>query len=97
MTFLQTIRAAGGRVRAAGASEGGGHRFARLLALAAVGVFAATAYAAPALAANALQKVGFSSLPGGGVQVVLTLAQPAPGREENPTFCSALAASAGAA
>ncbi|OYV75626.1 MAG: hypothetical protein B7Z66_12035 [Chromatiales bacterium 21-64-14] len=44
------------------------YRLARLLAMAAVTVLAGTACAASAFAANALQKLGFSSLPGGDVQ-----------------------------
>ncbi|HDJ86294.1 MAG TPA: type IV pilus secretin family protein, partial [Chromatiales bacterium] len=78
MTFLQTVRAAGHRAAAAGVPEGGRHRLASLLVLAAVVLLAGSVSAAPARAANALENIGFSTLPGGEVQVVLTLAKPAP-------------------
>lgn len=78
MTFLQTVRAAGRRAAAAGVPEGGRHRLASLLVLAAVVLLAGSVSAAPARVANALENIGFSTLPGGEVQVVLTLAKPAP-------------------
>ncbi len=78
MTFLQTVRTAGRRAGAAGVPEGGGHRLVPLLALAAVVLLAGSVSAAPAHAVNALENIGFTALPGGEVQVVLTLAKPAP-------------------
>ncbi len=78
MTFLQTVRTAGRRAGAAGVPEGGRHRLVPLLALAAVVLLAGSVSAAPARAVNALENIGFTALPGGEVQVVLTLAKPAP-------------------
>ncbi len=78
MTFLQTVRAAGRRAAAAGVPEGGRHRLVPLFVLAAVVLLAGSVSAAPARAANALKSIDFSALPGGEIQVVLTLAKPAP-------------------
>ncbi|HDO34544.1 MAG TPA: type IV pilus secretin family protein, partial [Chromatiales bacterium] len=78
MTFLQTVRTAGRRVAAAGVPEGGRHRLVPLLVLSAVALLAGSVSAAPARVANVLENIGFTALPGGEVQVVLTLAKPAP-------------------
>ncbi len=78
MTFLQTVRTASRRAGTAGVPEGGRHRLVPLLALAAVVLLAGSVSAAPARAVNALENIGFTALPGGEVQVVLTLAKPAP-------------------
>lgn len=78
MTFLQRIRTAGRRPGPARSVGDVRHLPMQLLAFAAVMLLAGSAYAASAHAANALQKIASNSLPGGGVQVVLTLAGPAP-------------------